>query len=118
LLPEDDAATANWGTGWYIPSVEEWQELIDHTTSKWFWQNDTYGRLFTASNGNSIFLPAAGRRDHNGHHTVGIIGHYWSSTQDPKDSRAAYMLNFESNYVRWQYYYDRYRGLTVRPVSR
>lgn len=32
LLPEDDAATANWGNGWRMPTENEWRELIDNTT--------------------------------------------------------------------------------------
>ena len=61
LLPEDDAATANWGNGWRMPTKEEWQELLDNTTVTWTQQNGVNGRLFTGSNGNSLFLPAAGR---------------------------------------------------------
>ncbi|MBR6979706.1 MAG: hypothetical protein IKH88_07730 [Prevotella sp.] len=113
-----DVAHVKWGGTWVMPSNAQQVELVESCTFKWTTVNGINGRVFIGSNGNSIFMPAAGRRVLNGHHTVGIIGHYWSSTQDPKDSRAAYMLNFESNYVRWQYYYDRYRGLTVRPVSR
>lgn len=62
LLPEDDAATANWGSGWRMPTNEEWNELYDNTTVTRTMQNGVNGRLFTASNGNSLFLPAAGCR--------------------------------------------------------
>ena len=30
LAPEDDAATANWGNDWRMPTQEEWQELLDN----------------------------------------------------------------------------------------
>ena len=59
LLPEDDAATANWGNDWRMPTWEEWWELLDNTTATMTTQNGVYGRLFIASNGNSLFLPAA-----------------------------------------------------------
>ena len=62
LLPEDDAATTNWGNEWRMPTKEEWQELLDNTTNKWTTQNGVNGRLFTGSNGNSLFLPAVGFR--------------------------------------------------------
>ena len=58
LLPGDDAATTNWSNGWRMPTKEEWQELLDNTTNKWTTQNGVNGRLFTGSNGNSLFLPA------------------------------------------------------------
>ena len=35
LLPEDDAATANWGSHWRMPTEEEWQELYRNTTNTW-----------------------------------------------------------------------------------
>ena len=63
LLPEDDAATANWGSDWRMPTNEEWQELYNNTTVTWTTRNGVDGRLFTASNGNSLFLPAAGFRN-------------------------------------------------------
>ena len=48
LLPEDDAATANLGNGWRMPTKEEWQELYQNTTNTWTTQNGVNGRLFTA----------------------------------------------------------------------
>ena len=52
LLPEDDAATANWGEEWRMPSEDEWEELLSNTTSTWTTSpNGVDGLLFTASNG-------------------------------------------------------------------
>ena len=77
LLPEDDAATANWGNGWRMPTQEEWQELFDNTTSMWTTMNDVNGRLFTATNGNTLFLPAAGNIE-NTFQDESIYGRYYS----------------------------------------
>ena len=60
LQHSDDAATANWGNDWRIPTVEEWEELSQNTTYTTTTQHGVFGCLFTAVNGNSIFLPAAG----------------------------------------------------------
>ena len=113
LLPEDDAATANWGNGWRMPTQTEWQELLDNTTSTLTTQNGVYGRLFTASNGNSIFLPAAGWRRNSSLDYAGSYGYYWSSS-----------LSDDFQYDAWHFFLynysvgsnPRYLGLTVRPV--
>ena len=36
LVPEDDAATANWGSEWCMPTIEQFMELIneDYTTTE------------------------------------------------------------------------------------
>ena len=60
LQPEDDAAVVNWGNGWRMPTKDDWQELYDNTTEAWVTQNGVNGCLLTASNGNTLFLPAAG----------------------------------------------------------
>lgn len=80
LLPEDDAATANWGSGWCMPTKAQWEELLQNTTNVWATQNGVNGRLFTASNGHSLFLPAAGNRWDGDLNNVGNNGNYWSSS--------------------------------------
>lgn len=114
LLPEDDAATAYWGTGWRIPTMEEWQELFYNTTCTWTTQNGVNGRLFTASNGNSLFLPAAGQHSYS-LYNVGSAGNYWSNS-------------LVMDYPYWACYFSfysdsygivgsvRYLGQSVRPV--
>ncbi|MBO7134868.1 MAG: hypothetical protein J6W06_12025 [Bacteroidales bacterium] len=80
LEATDDAATANWGSGWRMPTQTEMQELIDNCTVTWTTQNGVNGRLFTGTNGNSIFLPAAGSRNENGLYSADSYGNYWSSS--------------------------------------
>ena len=117
LLPEDDAATANWGSGWRMPTEEEWEELLDNTTVTWTTQNGVNGRLFTATNGNCLFLPAAGARWDGELGNVGS-GNYWSSSLDmvySDNSDNALGFGFESDgYIVG--YAGRYYGFTVRPV--
>lgn len=84
LLPEDDAATSNWGGYWRMPSDSEWDELLQNTTNIWTKQNGVYGIRLTASNGNSLFLPAAGSCFVGSPYTEGDYGFYWSSSlSDP-----------------------------------
>ena len=116
LLPEDDAATANWGDGWRMPTKEEWQELLDNTTVTWTQQNGVNGRLFTASNGNSLFLPAAGFRLDSDLSNVGYVGSYWSSSLYTGYPGWAWLFDFGLDYYSMYVTYYREDGLSVRAV--
>ncbi len=115
LLPEDDAATANWGEGWRMPTKAEFEELYNNTTVTWTQQNGVNGRLFTAANGNSIFLPAAGYRNNSSLFTAGSYGYYWSSSLDTDDPYDAWYFYFGSDYCGMSDDY-RYYGQSVRAV--
>ena len=116
---EDDAAYVNWGSSWCMPTYTEMQELLDNTTSEWTTQNGVYGRKFTSkTNGNSIFLPAAGFRDGSRLFYRASGGYYWSSSlfeSYPLNARS--LLFFLSEYA-YPHYYFRLIGFTVRPVLR
>ena len=119
LLPEDDAATANWGSGWQMPSLAQIQELNNssYTTTVWTQVNGVNGLKITSkSNGNSIFLPAAGLRWDDDLNGAGSNGYYWSSSLGPYlDDDDAYCLYFYSGYWDW-YDYSRDGGHSVRAV--
>ncbi len=113
LLPEDDAATVNWGSDWRMPTWEEWFELIKNTTNKMTIQNGVKGWLFTAANGNSIFVPANGYRDSK-LNNAGNYGNYWSSSVYGDKATSAYYFCFGSDtYIDTA---PRNGGLSVRPV--
>ena len=116
LLPEDDAATVEWDAGWRTPTRGEWQELRNNTTGIWTTQNGVNGWLLTASNGNSLFLPAAGNRYESNFGNVGCGGGYWSSSLSTDYPNAAWCFYFYSDDdYGWSSYYRCY-GITVRPV--
>ena len=116
LLPEDDAATANWGAEWRMATQEEWQELFDNTTQEWTTQNGVNGRLFTAANGASLFLPIAGYRWGDELFGAGGSGYYWSSSLYTDSPRNAWYFSFHLGryYVDDDYY--RSDGRSVRAV--
>ena len=116
LLPEDDAATANWGSGWRMPTKAEWQELYSNTTMTWTQQNGVNGKLFTAVNGNSLFLPAAGGRWDDELDDVGDYGNYWSSSLDTGLPYDAWIFGFYMDYFFDMASHVRFIGYTVRPV--
>jgi len=110
-----DAATANWGAGWRMPTQTEMNELLDNCTQVWTTQNGVNGRLFTGSNGNSIFLPAAGYRYGSELSGAGSGGYYWSSSLDSGYTDYAWNLVFGSDGCGMYSYYRNY-GFTVRAV--
>ena len=116
LDPEDDAATANWGPDWRMPSREQIQELVNNCTRQWTTLNGVNGRLFTSNiNGASLFLPASGSRWDGDYDGVSSWGYYWSRTLEAGYPSNAISLNFLSDGVNWEYYF-RYCGFSVRPV--
>ena len=116
LLAEDDAATTNWGNGWRMPTQEEWLELCQNTTNTWTTRNGVYGRLFTASNGNSLFLPAAGYRWDGYLYGAGSYGHYWSGSLNTSYPCYAWIFYFGSGFYSMGNGASRYYGRSVRAV--
>jgi len=114
LLPEDDAATANWGAPWHMPTHEQQQELMDNCTREWTMQGGVNGTLVTGPNGNTFFLPAAGRRWGDELNYAGGLGGYWSSSLSPRSDSDAYSVYFYSDY--WDYWVSRHYGQSVRAV--
>ena len=116
LLPEDDAVKANWGNEWRMPTKEEWQELYNNTTNIWTTQNGVDGRLFTAANVNSLFLPAAGYRNNSSLSENGVAGDYLSRSLYTNIPNRAWEFNFLENKYGISSYGHRQVGLSVRAV--
>jgi len=111
LLPEDDAATVNWGSQWQMPSIAQFQELIDNTTAEYKELNGVRGRLHTGTNGNSIFLPNAGVYYTTGRQSEGSSNYWTRETKDCSDYGGCY---YESSVT----YNSRFYGYPIRPVRK
>ena len=96
-----DAATANWGAPWKMPTIEQIQELLEICTYTWTTQNGVNGGKVTGRNGGVIFLPASGLRDSSSGtlYIVGFYGYYWSAS--PNNSYDGHGLGFSSSYWDW-----------------
>ena len=118
----DDAARANWGGQWRMPTDEEWKELLDNCIWTWtFDDNDTdmRGMIVTSKiNGNSIFLPAAGYCYSDDLSFAGNFGCYWSSVllTGENDALSLGFSIYRDDDVYRDYIYDRFEGRSVRPV--
>lgn len=121
LDAENDAATANWGAAWRMPTDAEWKEFLDNCTSVWTTQNGVNGRLFTSTkNSATIFLPATGYRAYTFLNYAGSSSYYWSSS--------LYTSLYTYSYDAWLVFFDSSRvdrhnrprsdGLSVRPVTK
>ncbi len=110
--PNKDAATANWGGSWRMPSDAEINELIENCN--WAWTDSGYNVTSKINDKRSIFLPAAGYRVGTSSY-VGIDGRYWSSTPEGNDTLAL-GLYFSSKEIK-RAKFARYYGRSVRPVS-
>lgn len=112
----DDAANANWGGSWRMPTHEEFTELEKKCSWTWATQNGVKGYKVTSkTNGHSIFLPAAGYRNDSSLFGAGVYGYYWSSSLYADFSGSARYQCFDSGSVDWDYYY-RDIGFSVRSV--
>ena len=118
LQPADDAATANWGSPWRMPSLDQIQELCNssYTTSEWTQLNGVNGfKVTSKSNGNSIFLPVAGYLYGTSLLYASSEGYYWSSSLTPDKDGSAYYLKFYSGLCSFTYS-GRNCGRPVRAV--
>jgi len=112
---EDDAAHANWGGTWRMPTFDEFTELRTKCTWIWTTLNGVKGRKVTGPNGNSIFLPAAGLFIGSSGEDAGSDGDFWSSSLTVDVSIFAYCVCFNSSNVDW-YNGNRVNGRNVRAV--
>ena len=114
----DDAAVANWGGSWRMPTTAEFQALGAAVNTAWTQVNNVYGILCTDKTDSSktLFFPAAGYCYHGSVIYVGDDGGYWSSSLSARDRQSACSLGFDSYYARWDGYNSRYYGYAVRPV--
>lgn len=124
LDSEDDVAHVLWGDNWRMPTRADFNELITECDLQVYTLNGVHGFLFTSkTNGNTLFLPAAGGY-YNSNNTVGgysgsgQFGYYWTSSLYPK-------AGLEASYCAFNYYsvsiqLDRSQrrcGNSVRPVK-
>ena len=115
----DDAAVANWGGSWRMPTTAEFQTLGAAVNTAWTQVNNVYGILCTDKTDSSktLFFPAAGYCGSGIVDYVGDFGYYWSSSLNTNKRHYAYLLGFYSDGAYWGFDRDRCYGYSVRGVA-
>ena len=117
----DDIATQTYGSNYRIPTKAELEEL-KALPNKWVTDyngiSGLNGRIFTGTNGNTLFIPAAGYFNGSANGCTGSQCYLWSSSLDPDGHGHdnALHLYFDSRYVILSGY-GRYFGFSVRAVQ-
>lgn len=122
-LPADkDAARANWGDSWSMPTTADFKELDKECTWTWTTMNGKNGyKVSSKKNSSYIFLPAAGIYASSSSSSLfleGSCGYYWSSSLYASNTSYAYVFIFDSRNINPSYHNSRFDGLSVRPVIR
>ena len=122
----DDAARANWGGKWRMPTQAEMEALVATKGTSgytWTWKtnyNSVSGcngwEIKCTSTGGTIFLPAAGGRNNASFYNQGSYGNYWSSTLYAGNPGRAWTLHFNSSNAGMEYD-GRFDGCAVRAVQ-
>lgn len=117
----DDAAHVVQGEPWRMPSSSEMQELLENCQWQWVEYEKINGYQVIGSNGNSIFLPAAGSYNFgtsiDNQYDEGF--YYTSSLYEPFCKGALYLyFSCTSKVVTvFDSYFDRRDGRTVRGIT-
>ena len=110
-----DTARQTWGGSWHMPTKAQCDELTANTTFTWTTINGVNGGKFTASNGNYIFIPAAGHWNNSSYTNEGSRGFIFSSSPSGTSNTGAFHLYFSDALVSVGGALRRY-GSSVRPV--
>ena len=121
-----DAATAYWGSDWYMPTVQDFVELMDNCTWEWTNIGRRKGLKVTSKhNGKYIFLPASGEINYNCDASrlsqdVNKGLNYWTSSYMPgrqNKSEAYYFMALKED-IYFSQKSRRSWGFCIRPVTK
>ena len=117
----DNVVYKIFGGYWTIPSLDDWQELLDNCTLEWTtnYQGTAVSGTIVRSKtytDRHLFFPAAGYVQDEEKINVASFGYYWSSNLYIEDPLQACLYGFSSETLSESYVSLRSSGLTIRPV--
>ena len=113
--PVYDAASANWGGDWMMPTYNQMLELVNDCDWEWTTQNGVIGYKVTGPNGNSMFMPAAGCSFDGRTVAVGTDGYYYATTPANTNIQAYYLMFHQM--AKYPDVCYRYQGSSIRPIK-
>lgn len=112
-----DVAAAKWGGTWKMPANNR-IVLLFNCSGEYAMINGVIGWVFKATNGNRLFLPAAGKRYKTDLNAAGECGYYWTSNGRVNANEYPDAKDFGfSSLTLFTHYEWRYNGYSVRPVA-
>ena len=114
----ESVAEDAWGAKWTTPSIDQLHELLESTPSVWTTKDGINGRLFTAENGATLFLPAGGMNPEYVGDGVGEYIYYRSSTKKEEGSSINLGVYSDKNTVIGDWEYIHTLTMPVRPVRK
>lgn len=115
--PKYDAARANWGSTWRLPTRKELRELVKKCRWVLSTLNGHKGYKIIGPNGNHIFIPFAGYRFDRSLYFQEEYGFIWGEVANTRDRDVAYSLGMSIHFNEvepgWTF---RYHGRSIRPV--
>ena len=121
LEASDDAAVANWGGSWRMPTTAEFQALGEAVNTEWtadYQGSGVAGLICTDKTDSSkiLFFPAAGLAKNGSVEGIGNNGYNVSSSLYADNKQAVYYLYFDSADTYWGNGSYRSHGRCIRPV--
>lgn len=125
---EYDVAHVKWGGSWRMPSLEDFEELVNNCSFTGIRDekfNNIFGSLVTGPNDNKIFLPAAGCASGISIYDYDRYCNYWTGTHIPWSESDYPYCGFCVNYfsflneprIGYDFWCPAEFGCSVRPVA-
>ena len=121
LDESDDAAVANWGGDWRMPTTAEFYALGEAVNTAWtadYQGSGVSGLVCTDKTDSSktLFFPLGGMCS-GGSFRGGSFGYYWSSSLNTTDMVNAFIFYLDNSHVYWDRWFSyRFNGCSIRPV--
>ncbi len=120
LSAKNDAAAVNWGDGWRMPTITEYQELVNgcDMVIETFANGVVVYKFTSKANGNYIYMPLAGYLKPNGKRTgKNTQLWYWASDGDGEDAGYYLKATNSTTPIASSSVWAGYWGYSVRAVK-
>ena len=116
--PARNIVQSVWGEEWSTPTQNDIVELVNNCSFSWGYNNSSvYGCSVTGTNGNSIFLPAAGFKILGTPQMVGSDIYYWSDNEYEPGFAYALQGSSGNSISAYQTWNTELATFPIRPIA-